>query len=613
MRHADCPILRRSLRLSVLGRVLALILVLLAASNPSGAAAAAADLPQSAATAALATPVMRDDPLQPLDTSSPSATYQSFLKQMSRVETLVTAYLRHKTVAGEKELVVTARRTSRLFDLQAVAPALRYKTGASATMYLADILNRLPEVPASTIPGAPGWTGAKLPDNWRIPGTEITIARVEQGPQKGEYLFTDDSLQQLPADHALILKLPLLRPSRFANWRQAQVNLTGPLVPDQLVSRLPNWALASVLDTPVWKIGATAFILLIGLCLMFGWALLGRRLRGSHGRFRRAAVALAMPAGFIVLYIACIVLIRTQLNLSGTFAAAEAFFSVLVLYLIAAWGAWSFCFLLAEAIIAAPNIPDNSYDSHLLRLCARLGGFAAVSSLLLYGASQLGIPALGLVAGLGVGGIAVALASQSTVENLIGGFSIFADRPFRVGDFIRHGERSGAVESIGPRSSRIREVDGTLTTVPNGDLARMHITNFSMRNKCLFLHEIGLRYETSPAQCEWLIAALRSLLNDHPLVEKAPGFPRAALIGFGDSAIRVQIQANILTTDYAAFVEVQEALLFAVMRLVSEAGTGFAFPSQTTYFVREGGIAVAMQAETSAENPPHGTPKPPSG
>ncbi|HTI01502.1 MAG TPA: mechanosensitive ion channel domain-containing protein [Acidisoma sp.] len=610
MRHADRAAMGGVRRLRWLGQALALLLVLIPGLILCESAAQAAE----SAPVAAAAPIMRDDPLEPLDTSSPSATYQSFLQQTARVQALFVTYLRHKTIAGEKELVLTARRTGRLFDLSNIAPALRDKMGASATMYLADILHRLPEISPSAIPGAPGWSlgtaGTKLPDQWRVPGTEITIARVEKGPQKGQYLFTADSVDQLAADHALILKLPLLRPTLFGNWRQVQVNITGPLVPDGFVKRLPNWALGTVLGTPVWKMGATLLILAVVLCLMIGWALVVRRMGAGHGRFRHAAVALAAPLGFFVLYVSCVIIVRSQLNLSGGFSAIEAFFSVLVLYLIAAWGAWTLCFLLAEAIIAAPSIPDNSYDSHLLRLCARLAGFAAVAGLLLYGANQIGIPALGLVAGLGVGGIAVALASQSTVENLIGGFSIFADRPFRVGDFIQHSEKSGWVEAIGPRSSRIRELDGALTTVPNGDLARMHITNFSMRTKCLFVHEIGLRYETSTEQCEWLIGALRGFLADHPLVEKAPGFPRVALTGFGDSAITVQLQANILTTDYAAFLAVQETLLLGIMRLVSEAGTGFAFPSQTAYLARDGGIDRTIQARIAAEMAARTAPAP---
>lgn len=102
----------------------------------------------------------------------------------------------------------------------------------------------------------------------------------------------------------------------------------------------------------------------------------------------------------------------------------------------------------------------------MLRLVARVVGVLVSVAILLWAANEIAIPAAGMLAGLGVGGFALALAAQSTVENLFGGVSIFADRPFRVGDFIHYGDSDGIVEMIGPRSTRIRGLDGTLTTVP---------------------------------------------------------------------------------------------------------------------------------------------------
>ena len=210
------------------------------------------------------------------------------------------------------------------------------------------------------------------------------------------------------------------------------------------------------------------------------------------------------------------------------------------------------------------------------------------------------MPALGLVAGLGVGGFALALAAQSTVENLFGGMNLFADRPFRVGDFIRYGAGLGTVERIGPRSSRIRGLDSTLTTVPNSDLARMHITNFSYRRKILFHHVLGLRYETSPEQFSWLAEALKERLGAHPMVESTDDHPRIRVLGFGASSIEVDIRAYVLTTDYGEFLAVQEELVLDIIRIVRKAGTGFAFPSQTAYLARDTGLDEAARERTEA-------------
>ena len=126
-----------------------------------------------------------------------------------------------------------------------------------------------------------------------------------------------------------------------------------------------------------------------------------------------------------------------------------------------------------------------------------------------------------------------------------------------------------------------------MTTVPNADLAKMHITNYATRNKCLLVHALGLRYETTPEQIEWFLGMLRERLAAHDMIEVVPGMPRVRLIGFGASSIDIEARAYVLTGDYGEFLAVQEDLLLMISRLVEEAGTGFAFPSQTTYIARD--------------------------
>lgn len=559
---------------------------------PSSPAQPAGSAPQVASGA--------DSPLDPLDTSSPSATFQSFMRQTRRLEKAYVDYDAHKTRVGELAMFSTVLRTQRLFDLEPLPPAIREKVASAGITYLVDILNRLPEVPAADIPGAPGRDWGKLPAKWEIPGSDITIARVESGPRAGEYLFTADSLEGLPRDYALLIGRPPLRPVMFDDWHRVQVNFTGPLFPDGIQDRLPTAAYL-VLDTPLWKAVLSVVLVLAVFVAVWLWSRLARRAGRGGGRVRHLGWRLSTPLLLIVLYLLAAAFIRMQIHLSGEFSSGESIFSNIVLYATGAWLVWNACFFLAEAVIASPRIPDNSYDAHLLRLAARLGSILAVAVVLLYGANNIGIPALGLVAGLGVGGIAVALASQSTLENLIGGLSIFADRPFRIGDSIRFEGQLADVEAIGPRSVRIRGLDGTLITVPNGDLAKRHIVNVSRRDKCLFLHEIGVRYETSPEQLQWLLTELRRIFRAHPMVEKTGSLPRVALTGFADSAITIQIRAGVLTTDYEEFLRIQERLLLDVAKVVAAAGTGFAFPSQTAYLARDTGIDAARQSEIAAQ------------
>ena len=202
--------------------------------------------------------------------------------------------------------------------------------------------------------------------------------------------------------------------------------------------------------------------------------------------------------------------------------------------------------MVAEAIIASPRIAPESVDAHLIRICTRLLGMVAGAGLLALGADRLGMPVYGIVAGLGVGGLAIALAAQPTVENLIGGLSLFADKPIRVGDFCRCGTDEGTVEAIGIRSTRIRGIDRTLTTIPNAALSKMSIVNFAQRDRMLIKSVIGVRYETSPEQLRYLLVKIREMLLGHPRIHPDPA--RARFIGFGACSLDIEVFAYVTTT-----------------------------------------------------------------
>jgi MscS family membrane protein len=194
-----------------------------------------------------------------------------------------------------------------------------------------------------------------------------------------------------------------------------------------------------------------------------------------------------------------------------------------------------------------------------------------------------------LIAGLGVGGIAIAFAAQKTLENLFGGISIIFDKTIRVGDTCKIGTQSGVVEDIGLRSTSLRTDARTVLTVPNGQLSAMNIENFAMREKSYFYHVIGIRRETSAQQMRAVLDALRKLLTDDVRVE--PGTSRVRLIRFAPSSLDLEIAAYIMTLDGLKFLEVQEDLLLRIMGTIEANGTAAAFPSQRVYLGRDKSVA----------------------
>jgi MscS family membrane protein len=202
--------------------------------------------------------------------------------------------------------------------------------------------------------------------------------------------------------------------------------------------------------------------------------------------------------------------------------------------------------------------------------------------------SIIGFNLTTVLAGLGIGGIAIAFAAQKTLENLFGGISVLADEVIRVGDYCRFGDRTGTVEDISLRSTRVRTDARTQLSIPNGALATMNIENFTRRDKILFNPALAVRYETSADQLRFLLAGVRRMLYEHPKVESESASIRFA--SFESSALRLEITSFVLTRDSNEFNEVREDLLLRIMHIVEESGTGFAFPSQTLYFSRDSGL-----------------------
>ena len=185
------------------------------------------------------------------------------------------------------------------------------------------------------------------------------------------------------------------------------------------------------------------------------------------------------------------------------------------------------------------------------------------------------------LAALGIGGIALALGAQKTIENFVGSITIIADQPLRVGDFCKVDGTVGTVEQIGIRSTRLRTPNRTVVVIPNGQLASLKIENFAFRDRMLFNPTLGLRYETTPDQLRYLLAQLRSLLQNHPKINPDPA--RVRFTGMGDNALKVEVYAYVDTPDFNEFLAVQEELVLGMMDILDESGTGIAFPSQTVY------------------------------
>jgi len=211
----------------------------------------------------------------------------------------------------------------------------------------------------------------------------------------------------------------------------------------------------------------------------------------------------------------------------------------------------------------------------------------------------VGIDVTAGLAALGIGGIALALGAQKTIENFVGSVTLIADRPIRVGDFCKVGEVTGHIEKIGIRSTRIRTLDRTLVTIPNGAFSSDTIENYAYRDKFRFVSVLNFRYETSSDQLRFLLTELRKVLYAHPKVYEEPA--RIRFIGFGAHSLDLEVFAYLDARSYDEFLEIREDLMLRMMEVVDRSGTDFAFPSQTIYFGKDQGLSKEKSAEAEAE------------
>ena len=192
------------------------------------------------------------------------------------------------------------------------------------------------------------------------------------------------------------------------------------------------------------------------------------------------------------------------------------------------------------------------------------------------------------LAGLGIGGLAIGFGAQQTIANLFGGVSVLGDEVFRVGDTCKFGDRTGTIEDIGLRSTRIRTEERTLVAIPNGTVATINLENLSRRDKILFKTTLGMRPETKADHMRYVLAELRRLLYSHPKVETQT--VRVRLTDIAGTQLSIELVSYILTRDYNEYAAVKEDLLLRMMEVMEDAGSGLALPAQTLYLSRDSGV-----------------------
>ena len=224
----------------------------------------------------------------------------------------------------------------------------------------------------------------------------------------------------------------------------------------------------------------------------------------------------------------------------------------------------------------------------ILVLMQRLTRIVLLTIALLTALGLFGFNVKTTLAGLGIGGLAIALAAQKSLENIIGGVSLLMDKALRVGDFCQIGDQLGTVEDIGLRSLKLRTLDQNLSVVPNGSLAHMQFQNMARRSKLLINQTFSLRIETQAEQLRFVLDRVQSMLDQHPAIES--GCCRVRVMSFVGAAFQMELFAYGKTGDWAQFTAIRQDVILRIAEIVEASGTRFAAPTQLAYLSRDKGV-----------------------
>jgi MscS family membrane protein len=409
---------------------------------------------------------------------------------------------------------------------------------------------------------------------------EILLDRVQRGKNPPIWLFSAETLKSL----------------RELPEEDLQVSLMERLLPAVLVEKsLFGFALYRWILVPL-----TLFVIAVIAWMTTG--LLSPRIqrffrsRSGWGAFV-GGTSYVGPARLLVF--ALLMWLVAQFGATLMTRQRWTHLALLLMAVGAAWLVMRAINPVASGFVGYMHSTQQQHRIALVHLLRGLAKFIAVVTVLLVILSLQGVNLTAAVAGIGIGGVALAFAAQKTLENVFGTVMLVADQPIRVGDLCRLGDTMGVIEDIGMRSTRVRTVERTIVTVPNGQASSMIVENFATRDKMWFKHSIGLRYETTPDQLRQVLASVHKLLSGHPQVERDSA--RIRLVRFGGSSLDLEACAYILATDLASYLKIQEELLLQTMDAIEASGTALAFPSQTTYLAKDRGLDVAKSDAAIAE------------
>ena len=539
-------------------------------------------------------------PLEPPITSSPRETLTTFLTSVDEMLVLIRdAGTGKRSREGLQRLTEYDVRSRRTLDMSGVAPEARVETSANVQLYLYEVLSRIELPSMDSIPDDDAIAANPELDRWTLPHTEIRIRRVAEGPRRGEFLFDPETVARAKDFYEHTKDLPYLRQPPLEDFSTFLEVYGGWNVSIAWVDELPAWMRHVAWGLAWWKWIVLFVTGLANLALLLLVHRLTRRRADELRSMWRYFARLVLPLTVFASAVAVLPFVLAEINVTGAVANALRLSATAVAYLSLAWASWLFAVAVGEGIATSSRIRAKSLDGSLVRLTAQVIGMGAAVVLVFRGGGQVGIPLVGLVASISIGGLAIALAAQDTLKSLLGSLTILVDQPYRVGERIIAGKYDGVVERIGLRSTRIRQLDGNVTSIPNEKMATMEIENVGRRQSIRRKTELRIANRTPRQKVEEALRIVREILADHEGMP-AENPPRVHFLEFNPDSLSIVVFYWYGPPDYWAFAEFSERINLEIIQRFAEANIQLAPPTSKTQITDETGHALELPVHAEA-------------
>ena len=498
-------------------------------------------------------------PLKPVRLDNPRATMRSYFEAMNDYNLGRTTH--------NPELEERIQDATRAFDLSYLPPLVRKDRGRELAILLKEVIDRVIKIDF-----------AKIPDDsslvsWRLKDTEITIRKFKDGPRAGDFLFSQDTLERVPEFYKRVKALGYVsKIQQGAGYKQAFQE-----------KWLPDWA-----QDNFWGLKKIQWIglfvgILFGLMLKVLTEFINNiliKLTNYPPQSLRHQLLLALkkPLGLLVAsgfwYFGIIALDFEGLSLAILINSTQVVFSVSLV-----WAAYKLTDIFTALLKRVTARTASELDAQLVPLLGKsLRVFVVVIGALIT-IQNLGFNVMSLLAGLGLGGLAFALAAKDTAANFFGSIMILIDQPFNVGDWIITNKAEGTVEEIGFRSTRLRTFYDSLVSVPNSQIANENIDNMGKRKFRRTRAQIGLTYGTSPEKMQAFVEGVRNILLANPNVNNDK--INVSFVEYGDFSLNILLYYFLECPDWSSELVQKQNINIEIYRLANEIDVEFAFPTQS--------------------------------